>query len=80
MDYPRTVEEIAADYNQRRAGILKALTEEVDDFYPLCDPSKVRICNGRIEMSSASHESVISHHSFLVTCNVRRIICACMVS
>jgi hypothetical protein len=43
MEYPRTVEEIAADYNQRRAGILKALTEEVDDFYPLCDPSKVRL-------------------------------------
>lgn len=43
-DYPRTVEEIAADYAQRRSGLLKALTDEVDDFYPQCDPTKDNLC------------------------------------
>ena len=28
-EYPRTEEEIAADYTQRRAGLLKALTDGV---------------------------------------------------
>ncbi len=43
-DFPRTVEEIAADFSMRRSGLLKALVDEVDDFYPQCDPAKDNLC------------------------------------
>lgn len=43
-DFPRTEEEIAADFVQRRSGLLKALTDEVDDFYNHCDPERENLC------------------------------------
>ncbi|KAL0338185.1 UNVERIFIED_CONTAM: PHD finger protein ALFIN-LIKE 2 [Sesamum angustifolium] len=41
---PRTVEEIFKDYSARRAGIVRALTYDVDEFYGLCDPEKENLC------------------------------------
>ncbi|KAG0450263.1 hypothetical protein HPP92_026981 [Vanilla planifolia] len=41
---PRTVEEIFKDYCGRRNGIIRALTQEVDEFYSLCDPEKENLC------------------------------------
>ncbi|KAK9124509.1 hypothetical protein Sjap_014111 [Stephania japonica] len=41
---PRTVEEIFKDYSARRAGIVRALTYDVDEFYALCDPEKENLC------------------------------------
>ncbi|EXB59013.1 PHD finger protein ALFIN-LIKE 1 [Morus notabilis] len=38
---PRTVEEIFKDYSARRAGLVRALTYDVDEFYGLCDPDQV---------------------------------------
>ncbi|CAA3009047.1 PHD finger ALFIN-LIKE 1-like [Olea europaea subsp. europaea] len=40
----RTVEEIFKDYSARRAGIVRALTDDVDEFYGLCDPEKENLC------------------------------------
>nr|GMC65454.1 PHD finger protein ALFIN-LIKE 4-like [Ipomoea batatas] len=37
---PRTVEEVFRDYKGRRAGMIKALTTDVEDFYQQCDPGK----------------------------------------
>ncbi|CAA6664242.1 unnamed protein product [Spirodela intermedia] len=36
---PRTVEEVYRDFKGRRAGIIKALTSEMEDFYQQCDPA-----------------------------------------
>ncbi|GMP69424.1 hypothetical protein CsSME_00028693 [Camellia sinensis var. sinensis] len=41
---PRTVEEIFKDYSGRRAGVIRALTFDVDEFYSLCDPEKENLC------------------------------------
>ncbi|KAL3638062.1 phytoene dehydrogenase AL-1 [Castilleja foliolosa] len=41
---PRTVEEIFKDYSARRGGIVRALTDDVDEFYGLCDPEKENLC------------------------------------
>ncbi|XP_059666769.1 PHD finger protein ALFIN-LIKE 1-like [Cornus florida] len=41
---PRTVEEIFKDYSGRRAGVIRALTYDVDEFYTLCDPEKENLC------------------------------------
>ncbi|XP_077216434.1 PHD finger protein ALFIN-LIKE 1-like [Tasmannia lanceolata] len=41
---PNTVEEIFKDYRGRRAGIVRALTYDVDEFYSLCDPDKENLC------------------------------------
>lgn len=41
---PSTVEEVYEDYQGRRAGLIKALTSEVDDFYEQCDPEKDNLC------------------------------------
>ncbi|KAM7491918.1 hypothetical protein LguiA_034839 [Lonicera macranthoides] len=41
---PRSVEEIFKDYSSRRAGIVRALTYDVDQFYLLCDPEKENLC------------------------------------
>ncbi|TKY63504.1 PHD finger protein ALFIN 3 [Spatholobus suberectus] len=35
---PRTVEEIFKDYSARRTAIVRALSQDVDEFYGLCDP------------------------------------------
>eukprot|EP00877_Chromochloris_zofingiensis_P007907 jgi/Chrzof1/336/Cz01g12020.t1 len=42
--YPRSVEEIFEDFAKRRAGLLRALTDEVDDFYQQCDPDRDNLC------------------------------------
>ncbi|KAL2337746.1 hypothetical protein Fmac_012192 [Flemingia macrophylla] len=41
---PRTVEEIFKDYNARRTAIVRALSQDVDEFYKLCDPDKENLC------------------------------------
>ncbi|CAI0443588.1 unnamed protein product [Linum tenue] len=41
---PRTVEEIFKDFSARRAGLVRALTFDVDDFYSQCDPEKENLC------------------------------------
>lgn len=40
----RTVEEVFNDFKGRRAGLIKALTAEVDKFYQECDPEKENLC------------------------------------
>lgn len=40
----RTPEEVATDYNGRRAGILKALVDDVEQFYQCCDPERENLC------------------------------------
>uniref|UniRef100_A0A7S0YAB0 Alfin N-terminal domain-containing protein n=1 Tax=Polytomella parva TaxID=51329 RepID=A0A7S0YAB0_9CHLO len=44
MDYPRTVDEIFHDYEKRREGILKALTDDVDEFFSQADPDRENLC------------------------------------
>ncbi|KAF5448080.1 hypothetical protein F2P56_028645 [Juglans regia] len=41
---PRTVEEVFQDFKGRRAGLIKALTIDVDKFYQQCDPEKENLC------------------------------------
>lgn len=40
----RTPEEVFKDYRGRRAGLVKALTTDVEKFYKLCDPEKDNLC------------------------------------
>ncbi|KAH7576085.1 hypothetical protein JRO89_XS02G0288000 [Xanthoceras sorbifolium] len=41
---PRTVEEVFSDFKGRRAGLIKALTTDVEKFYQQCDPEKENLC------------------------------------
>ncbi|KMZ68557.1 PHD finger protein ALFIN-LIKE 5 [Zostera marina] len=41
---PRTPEEVFKDFRGRRAGMIKALTTDVEKFYQLCDPEKENLC------------------------------------
>eukprot|EP00252_Welwitschia_mirabilis_P025789 TRINITY_DN8200_c0_g2_i1.p1 TRINITY_DN8200_c0_g2~~TRINITY_DN8200_c0_g2_i1.p1 ORF type:complete len:254 (-),score=85.07 TRINITY_DN8200_c0_g2_i1:221-982(-) len=41
---PRTVEEVFKDYRGRRAGMIKALTHDVHEFFQQCDPEKENLC------------------------------------
>lgn len=41
---PRTVEEVFRDFKGRRAGMIKALTTDVEEFYQQCDPDKENLC------------------------------------
>ncbi|KAF3673286.1 PHD finger protein ALFIN-LIKE 5 [Capsicum chinense] len=41
---PRTVEEVFGDLKGRRAGLIKALTTDVEEFYQQCDPEKENLC------------------------------------
>jgi len=41
---PRTVEEVFQDFKGRRAGLIKALTNDVEKFYQQCDPEKENLC------------------------------------
>lgn len=43
-DYPKTVEEIYEDYKHRKAGLMRALTEDLEEFYAQCDPDKENLC------------------------------------
>lgn len=40
----RSVEEVFRDFKGRRAGIIKALTVDVEEFYQQCDPDKDNLC------------------------------------
>uniref|UniRef100_A0A7S0RHN9 Alfin N-terminal domain-containing protein n=1 Tax=Chlamydomonas leiostraca TaxID=1034604 RepID=A0A7S0RHN9_9CHLO len=42
--FPRTCDEIYDDYQKRRAGLLKALTDDAEDFFNACDPDKENLC------------------------------------
>ncbi|GMJ12014.1 alfin-like 3 [Hibiscus trionum] len=43
--YPHTkVEEVFCDFKDRRAGIIKALTTDVEEFYQQCDPENENLC------------------------------------
>ncbi|XP_044471097.1 PHD finger protein ALFIN-LIKE 4-like [Mangifera indica] len=41
---PRTLEEVFRDFKGRRAGMIKALTSDVEEFYQQCDPEKENLC------------------------------------
>ncbi|KAK4762099.1 hypothetical protein SAY87_029983 [Trapa incisa] len=41
---PRTVEDVFSDFKGRRAGLIKALTTDVEKFYQQCDPDKENLC------------------------------------
>ncbi|KAL5072797.1 hypothetical protein RYX36_011781 [Vicia faba] len=41
---PRTIEAVFQDYKGRRAGLIKALTVDVEEFYQRCDPEKENLC------------------------------------
>ncbi|CAA7059024.1 unnamed protein product [Microthlaspi erraticum] len=41
---PRTVEEVFRDFKGRRAGIVRALTTDVEEFFQQCDPEKENLC------------------------------------
>uniref|UniRef100_A0A2P2IJN8 PHD finger protein ALFIN-LIKE n=1 Tax=Rhizophora mucronata TaxID=61149 RepID=A0A2P2IJN8_RHIMU len=41
---PRTVEEVFRDFKGRRAGVVKALTTDVEEFFQQCDPEKENLC------------------------------------
>ncbi|KAL4583663.1 hypothetical protein LXL04_008245 [Taraxacum kok-saghyz] len=41
---PRTVEEVFRDFKGRRAGMIRALTTDVEEFYHQCDPEKENLC------------------------------------
>jgi len=40
----RTPNDLWSEYSQRRAGILKALTSEVEHFFSMCDPEHENLC------------------------------------
>ncbi|KAG6524620.1 PHD finger protein ALFIN-LIKE 8-like [Zingiber officinale] len=40
----RTAEEVFRDFRGRRAGMIKALTTDVEKFYKQCDPEKENLC------------------------------------
>lgn len=40
----RTVEDVFNDFKGRRAGLVKALTTDVEKFYQQCDPEKENLC------------------------------------
>lgn len=41
---PHTVEGIFNDLTQRRKGLIKALTADVERFYEMCDPNQDNLC------------------------------------
>ncbi|KAM0940152.1 putative chromatin regulator PHD family [Dioscorea sansibarensis] len=41
---PRSAEDVFRDFRGRRAGLIKALTTDVEGFYQLCDPEKENLC------------------------------------
>ncbi|CAA6663902.1 unnamed protein product [Spirodela intermedia] len=41
---PRTAEEVFKDFRGRRAGMIKALTTDVEKFFQQCDPEKENLC------------------------------------
>ncbi|XP_010527862.1 PREDICTED: PHD finger protein ALFIN-LIKE 7-like [Tarenaya hassleriana] len=57
----RTVEEVFSDFRGRRAGLLKALTTDLEKFCTECDPEKENLClygfpNGTWKLSLPAEE------------------------
>ncbi|CAM8913346.1 unnamed protein product [Rhodiola kirilowii] len=44
MDASSIVETIFEEFKGRRAGLIKALTTDVDEFFRQCDPEKENLC------------------------------------
>ncbi|GMH24446.1 hypothetical protein Nepgr_026289 [Nepenthes gracilis] len=44
QNIPRSVEEVFSDFKGRRAGLIRALTTDVEKFYEQCDPEKENLC------------------------------------
>ncbi|CAN6244754.1 unnamed protein product [Urochloa humidicola] len=42
--HTRSPEDVFRDFRARRAGIVKALTTDVEKFYQMCDPEKENLC------------------------------------
>ncbi|KAG2450446.1 hypothetical protein HYH02_004948 [Chlamydomonas schloesseri] len=43
-EFPKTVEEIFDDFQRRRSGLLKALTDDLEELYQQADPEKDNLC------------------------------------
>ncbi|KAL2553810.1 PHD finger protein ALFIN-LIKE 5 [Forsythia ovata] len=41
---PLSVEDVFTDFKGRRAGLIKALTTDAEEFYQHCDPEKENLC------------------------------------
>ncbi|AQK40467.1 PHD finger protein ALFIN-LIKE 6 [Zea mays] len=41
---PRSPEDVFRDYRARQAGLIRALTTDVEKFYVMCDPEKDNLC------------------------------------
>ncbi|CAD6268020.1 unnamed protein product [Miscanthus lutarioriparius] len=41
---PRSPEDVFRDYRARQAGLIRALTTDVEKFYVMCDPEKENLC------------------------------------
>jgi len=41
---PRSPEDVFRDFRARRAGLIRALTTDVEKFYMMCDPEKENLC------------------------------------
>ncbi|KAJ9702079.1 hypothetical protein PVL29_004024 [Vitis rotundifolia] len=65
---PRTVEEVFRDFKGRRAGMIKALTTDVEEFYQQCDPG----CNGTAKKQVKEKSSVSNHSSNKSKSNSKR--------
>ncbi|KAF6145124.1 hypothetical protein GIB67_013475 [Kingdonia uniflora] len=44
MEVARTVEDVFSDFKGRRAGLIKALTDDVEEFMKQCDSAKGNLC------------------------------------
>ncbi|KAL8129854.1 hypothetical protein V2J09_019009 [Rumex salicifolius] len=44
QNVPRTVDDVFSDFKGRRAGLIRALTTDVEKFYQQCDPEKENLC------------------------------------
>lgn len=43
-EFPTSPRDIVDDWEQRRSGLLLALTEDVEDFFKQCDPERENLC------------------------------------
>ncbi|KAL8152696.1 hypothetical protein V2J09_010456 [Rumex salicifolius] len=60
-EHPQSIKEIFDNFKARRSAIIRALTTDVDKFYPLCDPKKENLClfgqsNGSWEVNLPAEE------------------------
>lgn len=43
-EFPKTVEEIFDDFQRRRSGLLRALTDDLEELYQQADPERDNLC------------------------------------